>query len=243
MKNSARRINFTGFISLLVVCALLLLARVVYVYVSEPGRFPVNTVKISANFEHISRGDIEEVLDRYNNSSFIMLPISRLQADLSALNWAKNIKINRIWPDTLKITITEKTPIAMWRKSFITDDGNIISSNNQTVQRSGLEHSLPKLNGPEDQQQEVLQNYQKLSKLLSSYGLHADSLHLHNNQSWDLYLADGAVLRLGKRDIEKRVLRFCKAYSAVFADKSEKLASVDLRYPHGMAVQWNASNK
>lgn len=243
MKNSARRINFTGFISLLVVCALLLLARVVYVYVSEPGRFPVNTVKISANFEHISRSDIEEVLERYNNSSFIMLPISRLQADLSTLNWAKNIKINRVWPDTLKITIIEKQPIAIWRKSFITDDGSIISENNQTAQKSGLSRALPKLNGPEDQQQEVLQNYQKLSKLLSSYGLHADSLELHNNQSWDLYLADGAVLRLGKRDIEKRVLRFCKAYSAVFADKPEKLASVDLRYPHGMAVQWNASNK
>ena len=43
---------------------------------------------------------------------------------------------------------------------------------------------------------------------------------------------------MAKRDLEKRLLRFCRAYPAVFADKSEQLASVDLRYARGMAVQW-----
>lgn len=243
MVNTARKINFTGFIFGLVVCAFLLLARVVYVFIAEPSRFPVNTVKVSANFEHLARSDIEKVLENYNNSSFILLPISRLQAELGALSWAKSVKVKRVWPDTLKITLTEKKPIALWRKSFVTEDGSVISSNEQDLQKQSSISRLPKLTGPLNEQELVLQNFQKLSKLLLSYGLQAESLNLHDNQSWDLYLTDGAVLRLGKRDIEKRVLRFCEAYSAVFADKPNKLASVDLRYPHGMAVQWNASNK
>ncbi len=43
---------------------------------------------------------------------------------------------------------------------------------------------------------------------------------------------------LGKKEIAARLTRFCKAYPAVFAEKADQLASVDLRYSRGMAVQW-----
>ena len=46
------------------------------------------------------------------------------------------------------------------------------------------------------------------------------------------------MLRLGKRDLELRLQRFCRAYPVVFADKPDELSSVDLRYARGMAVQW-----
>ena len=51
------------------------------------------------------------------------------------------------------------------------------------------------------------------------------------------------VLRLGKQDIEQRILRFCQAYSVVFADRIDDLSGVDLRYVHGMAAQWKETNK
>ena len=97
---------------------------------------------------------------------------------------------------------------------------------------------MPHLSGPINQQQEVLQVYQKMSKILSMYGLVVASLELRKNHAWEMGLANGVQLRLGKRDLETRITRFCKAYPAVFADRVEQLASVDLRYPRGMAVQW-----
>jgi cell division protein FtsQ len=236
-----RKFSFAGFLSLLIICAILLVVKVIYIYVAAPQRFPVNTVKISASYEHITRKQIEGVLANYSNDSFISMPVSRLKADLSVLSWAKDIKVKRTWPDTLKIYIVERSPVALWNDSFMTSDGQLIAANDEDISKQNLVKSLPKLIGPDEQQQEVLQNFQKLSKLLSAYGLRAVSLNLHNNQSWDLGLANNVILRLGKRDLEKRVVRFCKAYSAVLADKPEQLASVDLRYPHGMAVQWNGS--
>lgn len=222
---------------------MLLVVKVLYIYLAEPGRFPINTVKISANFEHISRAEIEKILDKYNNNNSILLPISSLQEELLKLPWAKSIEIKRIWPDTLKIKIEEKKPVALWKNSFITNDGSMIVAATQDIQKQDRIRSLPKLSGPDKQYQMVLQNFEKLSKLLAAYGLHADSLNLRDNQSWDLYLDDGVVLRLGKKNFEKRVLGFCKAYSTELVDRPEKMTSVDLRYPHGMAVQWNVSNK
>ena len=63
-------------------------------------------------------------------------------------------------------------------------------------------------------------------------------LNLRDNQSWVLIMGNDVKIYLGKKELEARLLRFCKAYPAVFAEKADQLASVDLRYPRGMAVQW-----
>lgn len=115
----------------------------------------------------------------------------------------------------------------------MTRDGKLF---NQGSVPSDLD--IPKLKGPQSQQLEVLQVYEKLSKILSSYGLNAAGLYLRDNQSWVLLLNHGVKIYLGKKELEERLLRFCKAYPAVFAEKADQLAGVDLRYPRGMAVQW-----
>ena len=73
---------------------------------------------------------------------------------------------------------------------------------------------------------------------MSKYDIKAAGLHLRDNQSWVLLLGNNLKIYLGKKELEERLLRFCKAYPAVFAEKSDQLSSVDLRYPRGMAVQW-----
>lgn len=227
------RLHYAGFLTILIGLALLLAARLLYLFVADPERFPINTVKIVASYQHITHKQLETILDNYRDSSFFSLPVRQLYADLSAMEWIKQVLVERVWPDTLKITLTEKTPVATWNNAMLTDEGEVF---NEGAVFKGS--SLPHLIGPINQQQEVLQVYKKMSKILSIYGLHAASLEWRNNQAWELTLANGIQLHLGKRDLETRVTRFCKAYPAVFAERSEQLASVDLRYPRGMAVQW-----
>ncbi len=241
MEEPARGFRLTGFLMLLIACALLLIARLVYLYLADSQNFPLSTIKIAATYQHVTRQQLESVLSKYSQDSFISLPMQQLKHDLKALDWVDKVKLERQWPDTLKITLTEKKPIAIWNDALLTEDGRIFHVEWADLNKKSLEDVLPRLSGPNEQQLDVLHNYQKLSKLLSSYGLHAVSLALRDNQAWELGLANGALLRLGKSDIEKRVLRFCRAYMAVFADKPEQLSSVDLRYTHGMAVQWKES--
>ena len=144
----------------------------------------------------------------------------------------RKVYIERVWPDILKITMIEKEPIAKWNNALLTEDGEIFNEGHSDDEK------LPELKGPVKQHQQVLQVFKKMSKILSIYGLHAASLEWRDNQAWELTLANGVQLRLGKQDLETRIIRFCKAYPAVFAEKSGQLASVDLRYPRGMAVQW-----
>ncbi|MFC3908974.1 cell division protein FtsQ/DivIB [Legionella dresdenensis] len=233
MEADKEQLRYAGLLTLLVMCALFLAARLIYLYVADPLRFPINTVKISAVYSHISHKELEKVLENYLTASFFTLPVGNLHKDLMALPWAGQAEIERIWPDTLKITLAEKIPVAIWNNALLTEKAEVFNEGSVLG-----DESLPKLSGPVNQHQEVLQVYKKMSKILSIYGLHAAALAWRDNGAWELDLSNGIKLRLGKRDLETRITRFCKAYPAVFADKPEQLASVDLRYPRGMAVQW-----
>jgi len=233
MDARSSQLRYASFLTILIAVAFVLTARVIYLYVAAPQRFPINTVKISASYQHISHKKLESLLANYLDSSFFTLPVRRLYNELSSLDWANKVQIERIWPDILKITLIEKIPFATWNKAMLTEEGEIFNEGGELT-----DFNLPHLSGPKNQEKEVLQVYKKMSKILSIYGLHASDLEWRDNHAWELKLTNGLQLHLGKRELEARVTRFCKAYPAVFAERAEFLASVDLRYPRGMAVQW-----
>ena len=218
----------------LIFFALVLAVRLVYVTLSSPARFPIHTVQIEATYAHVSREALGKILSMHMGESFFSISTRALEAALLGLDWTETAEVRRVWPDILKVVLVEKKPIAVWNNLFLASDGTLIG------QDEVLDDVFngPYLYGPALQQQEVLQTYEKLSKLLAGYGLSAKSLRLRKNQAWELVLTNGVRLRLGKQDLEQRLRRFCRAYPAVFGDKPELLSCVDLRYARGMAVQW-----
>ncbi|HAT1660067.1 TPA: cell division protein FtsQ/DivIB [Legionella pneumophila] len=226
-------LRYLTIMGLLILSALLLAGRLGYLYLADAERFPITTIKVAATYEHITHKELENVLAKYLDASFFLLSVKGLQSELNSMSWIDTAYVERVWPDTLKIKLTEKKPVAIWGNALMTRDGKLF---NQGSVPSDLD--IPKLKGPQSQQLEVLQVYEKLSKILSSYGLNASGLYLRDNQSWVLLLNHNVKIYLGKKELEERLLRFCKAYPAVFAEKADQLAGVDLRYPRGMAVQW-----
>jgi cell division protein FtsQ len=226
-------VRYTGLLLLLIIIAFVLAGRLAYLYLGDSERFPITTIKVAASYHHVTHKELETILASYLNASFFSLSVNRLQDELNSLVWIDYSYVERVWPDTLKIKIVEKKPVAIWDKDLMTEQGTVFH-----VSTIPTELNIPKLRGPTSQQLEVLQVYEKLSKILSSYSLTASGLHLRDNQTWVLILGNGVKIYLGKKEIDARLLRFCKAYPAVFAQKAEQLSSVDLRYPRGMAVQW-----
>ena len=230
MAGETGQLRYATLLTVLIVSALSLIA---HLFLSDGQHFPIATVKVTANYQHISREQLSAVLSNYRDASFFSLPVKQLRQELANIPWSDSVVVERVWPDTLKIILTEKQPVAVWNDDLMTASGDLFNVGHEIDAPE-----LPRLMGPEHQQTEVLQIYQKLSKLLSVYGLQAGSVTLRDNQAWELKLTNGVELHLGKRDLETRLLRFCKAYPAVFAQKLNVLNSVDLRYARGMAVQW-----
>lgn len=228
------RFNNTIILISLIIIAFILAIRVVYLFLADPLRFPVNTVKIIAPFEHVPRTDLENIISAYQQESFFIVSLEKLKKDLLNINWAEDVVIERIWPDSIKIKFKEKQAVGIWQDQFITADGQLYP-----IIPNQSDFNLPKFNGPDNHHLKVLQIYQKLSKLLKTHGLIATSLTLNDNQNWELQLSNGILLYLGQEDLELRLGRFFNAYLIVLKDKKDLNALVDMRFPHGMTIKWN----
>lgn len=233
METDKGRMRYTTSLMVLLFFAFCLGLNLLYLYLSDASRFPVNTIKVSATYQHISHKELELVLEKYVNTSFLFLSMSKLREALLALEWSDTVDIERIWPDMLHITLHEKVPVAFWNNAILMENGDTF-----TVAHMNSENFLPKLKGNPNQSLEVYHVYKKMSKILLGYGLKASVLEWRKNEAWELTLSNEIMLRLGKRFFLERLERFCKAYPAVFKNRSEKKVSVDLRYPRGMAIQW-----
>ena len=127
----------------------------------------------------------------------------------------------------------ERIPVAFWNNMLLSDKGIIF----MPKEKKKLAN-LPYLYGPKYHQQDVLQIYEKLSKLLKAQDLYIAKIWLRENQSWMIALTNGVIIQLGKTDIENRLQRFCDVYPKLFAATFDQVSSIDLRYSKGIAVKW-----
>lgn len=215
--------------------AVVLSARALWLYLSDPIRFPIQTIRIESPSQHISRYHLQNVLQPYSEKSFFSISLSRLRKDFYHIPRVKSVIIEREWPDTLIIHLEEKNPIALWGQQLIDTQANVFP-----VEENEQLPPLPQLQGPEEKAQKVLYTYKNLHKILSEYGLSASIVNLRANGAWELTLDDGVRIRLGRKQIKDKLLRFSKVYATLKAEKKATPKSVDLRYAKGMAVEWNA---
>jgi cell division protein FtsQ len=96
-----------------VIGALLLLSAVwAYRQTQSDARFAVRKIEI-AGAVHTPRVAIDAVTQRYTGLNLFKIDIARVQQDLGSLPWIARIDIEKKLPDTLRITIAERMPVAL----------------------------------------------------------------------------------------------------------------------------------
>ena len=58
--------------------------------------------------------------------------------------------------------------------------------------------------------------------------------------AWELELANGVEVRLGRMDLEARLERFLRVASPLVATRQGEIAYIDMRYSNGFSVGWNS---
>ena len=77
-------------------------------------RFAVRTIEIDGA-KHTPRAALDQATQRYVGLNLFQIDIDRVQRDLGGLGWVRRIDIEKKVPDTLRIKITERTPVALAR--------------------------------------------------------------------------------------------------------------------------------
>lgn len=80
---------------------------------SDPS-FAVRTIEIEGAV-HTPRAALAKATQPYTGLNLFQIDIARVQRDLGGLGWVRRIDIEKKLPDTLRIKITERKPVALAR--------------------------------------------------------------------------------------------------------------------------------
>jgi len=118
LRRNQRRIQaqriFVIVFNVLVVAAVILGSMWLWRRTQSDARFAVRTIEI-AGAVHTPRAALNAVTRQYAGMNLFRIDIDRVQRDLGGLAWIRRIDIEKKLPDTLRITVVERTPVALLR--------------------------------------------------------------------------------------------------------------------------------
>jgi len=86
----------------------------VWQHTQSDTRFAVKHIEIDGEV-HTPRAEIDRIAQRYIGLNLFQIDIARVQRDLGGVGWISRINIEKKLPDTLRIKLIERTPIALVR--------------------------------------------------------------------------------------------------------------------------------
>lgn len=218
----------------------------------DPRFMPVSTVRVEGEFKHLTRAQLHAVIANYAVGGFFSVDVDAVRRAALRSPWVDGVSVRRVWPDTLRVAVTEQKPVARWgAAALLNDRGEVFAP-----PLDSFPPGLPQLAGPAGREAAVLERLNAINATLRP--LHQGVLHLtlDERRSWSIVLSDGFELMLGQEDIMARVARYVAAYPQALAPHMDrasavehlgararlpalrKIGAVDLRYTNGFAVRW-----
>ena len=223
------------------VAALVLLAGVGWgVWLTRsPEVFPIRSIQVAGDLRHVDAARIRAKVSAHIRDNFFYQDIDAIRADLQGLAWVDRVTVRRIWPDTLRLTLVEQRPLAVWRAGgMINQRGEWFAGRDPALARK-----LPVLAGPRELAGELARRYRDYRPRLAALGLELGSLAVNARRAWTLTTREGMVIRLGRRHVARRLARFERSYRLVLAQRRGEIAAVDMRYTNGFAVDWKKTSQ
>jgi cell division protein FtsQ len=172
--------------------------------------------------------------------NFFTMDLEKTREAFESLAWVHAASVRRRWPNSLVITLDEHVPVGTWG-----ENGDLLSSQGVSFMGNMAEAEeygqLAAFNGPAGTERVVSERYKELQLWLAPAKLQPVSVKLSERLSWTVELGSGTTLTLGRDDspesIHQRINRFLSVYGQLRARLGERIETVDLRYPHGMAIK------
>jgi cell division protein FtsQ len=214
--------------------AIIVLGSIVWVMqiLNDPEAFPLRSVRVEGQFNQLTAQELEKAVVLKVGKSFFNVNVEAIKEVTRELPWVASVSVRRMWPDGLRILVTEKKAFARWnKKSLVNTEGEVFTPDPKTIPEG-----LPQLSGPDGTQIKMVARYMEAEKLLASKKMHLKHLKLNARHAWIAELDNGMTLLLGRKHSQQRLARFVHIYKMVFAGSMNNIKRIDMRYSNCFAV-------
>ena len=218
-----------GIANALFAAALLLAAYATAHFAMRLPAFALREVRVTQALAHVTPEQIEAIVAREVKGNFFTLDLERARAGFEKLPWVRNVNVRRQWPDRLDVSLEEHVPLGRWGAAGLVNTfGELFAA--------AYDGSLPLFVGPPGSAKEIAIQYGYFQRSLAPLGLAPVQVQVSPRRAWQVRLANGITLQLGRESVEPRLDRFVAVYERTVGRLQRRLNYVDLRYPNGFAV-------
>ena len=219
--------------ALLAVAVLLTLFTALQLLLRSP-LFPVREITVLGELEQVDGAQITRALEGRVSGNFFAADLRAVRTALEPLPWVRRASVRRAWPDRIEVSVEEHVAFARW------GDSGLVNTYGERF-AAETARPLPLFAGPAGTEGEVTRRYRRFNELLAPLADQPERLVLTPRFAWQLRLARGLNIELGRdsaRDpVERRLARFVDAYPRTLGRIQRTHGYVDLRYPNGFALR------
>ena len=167
---------------------------------------PIETVSASGRFQRVSPVDVEQaVKQRVRNSGLVSVDLDAVRAAIEALPWVDTVSVSRAWPRGLHVEVVEQVAAARWGDERAAQHPRRTVRERRAPRSAGARAALGARTAPRTSSRSVIS---PRSGRLAEAGLRLTALRLDARGAWEMDLANGVSVRLGRRQVDERFERF-----------------------------------
>ena len=198
---------------------------------------PVRSIVIDGPFQRVAAVEVQQAALGTLKGGIVSADLDRLRKAVEALAWVDRARVQRLWPDRIRVEVVEQQAAARWGDDgLLNTRGELFASGVRLVPPE-----LPRLDGPPGTEEQVAQRYLAIQDRLSKLGFQVSALRLDARGAWEFDLSTGISVRLGRRQVDERMDRFVQFGAPVVAGRSAEVRYVDMRYSNGFAIGWRGN--
>ena len=175
---------------------------------NENSFFSIEKIDIYG-FNNSNQNNIEEALNQFKGENIIFINIRHLEETIKDFPFVKGLKLKKVYPDKIKVTIYEFTPIGLFidnNKEFVlTDEGKMFES-----KKDKKFEILPLVQGKDAEK-----NFYTFYSSLESTEFQTELIKQFNFfdiKRWDIILKDDKIIKLPVEDYKNSLKRFLSIY-------------------------------
>jgi len=199
--------------------------------------FPLREIVVLGELKHANRAEIASALEGIGGN-FFAADLAAVRGRLEQVVWVRRVDARRVWPDRIEVRLEEHVAFARWGDSgFVNTFGEPFAADLGAAEQD----ALPLFAGPSGTEAELTRRYQRFAVLLAPLGDRPERVVLTPRHAWQLRLATGLQVELGRdgpEPVEQRLERFVGVYAALLGQLGRaRFERADLRYPNGFALR------
>jgi cell division protein FtsQ len=169
--------------------------------------FRVHNIFVEGRY-YVDREGLKTLLDIDKHQPILAVDLKATQEKISRLTWVKHARVERRFPDTLYVHLTEREPIALWQRggklALVDRDG--VELTTRDLGRFAHLMIIVGQNAPQN-----AASLLDILKVEDDVNTRVEAAKWVGNRRWDLVMKNGITVRLPEEDMGGAIKRLAEA--------------------------------